>query len=131
MPAINHQVDSPNPEVTLSAIHIPDEADLGTGTFTTVLAPNALKARKAIASIILNPPVFQISSTVNPNGDVIVLLGAADGSDPSDRKTFLLSRVPGAIKLADTHEIRVSFIRWNITGAFFDNALMASAKTMD
>lgn len=124
MPEIKHQQAGGSPEVESGTIHIPDDGDWGTGTFTTVLAPNALKARKVISSIMLNAPAFQVSASLNPNGDVVVLLGKADGSDPTDRQVFLLPRTARAIRLADKHELRVSFIQWNITGAFLNGVLL-------
>ena len=126
MPEIRHQQPNASPEIELGEIHIPDDADWGIGSFTTVLAPNALKTRKVISSIMLNPPAFQISMTVNPNGDVMVGLGRADESQPSDQRTFLFPDTPRAIKFSDKHEIRVSFIRWNITSAFLDGNLLAA-----
>ena len=128
MPEINHQQLGDSPEIESGAIHIPDDSDFGTGTFTTVLAPDALRARKVISSIMLFPPAFQVSVTVNPNGDVVVWLGRADEPQPADQRVFEFPDTPRAVKLAEKHEIRVSFIRWNITSAFLDDALLSAKQ---
>ena len=62
MPEIKHQRLGGNPHVEFGEIHIPDDADLGTGTFTTVYKAKAFRSNTgAIASAMVNPPAFQIS----------------------------------------------------------------------
>ncbi|TMD43853.1 MAG: hypothetical protein E6I88_00145 [Chloroflexi bacterium] len=65
MAEIKHQQPGGSPEVSGSVIHIPNDADMGTGTFTTEFKSNALPATKVIMSAIVNAPVFQITATVN------------------------------------------------------------------
>ncbi len=90
MPEIRHQQPGGSPELSLSEIHIPNDSDLGTGTFTNMLAPRALLSDKHIASIMANPPVFQISVTINPNRDIVALLGRPDSKTPQNKAVFRL-----------------------------------------
>ena len=72
MPAIKHQQRNACPEISLGEIHIPDDADLGTGTFTNTFSPRALPPTKVISSIMINAPSFQVAATVNPNSEITV-----------------------------------------------------------
>ena len=90
MPEIKHQQPNANPEVSMSEIHIPDDSDLGTGTLTINFVPNSLPPTEVISALIVNPPAFQISATLNPNLDVHALIGKADGSEPTHKGTFRL-----------------------------------------
>ena len=117
MAEIKHQQPGGSPEVSGSVIHIPNDADMGTGTFTTEFKSNALPATKVIMSDIVNAPVFQITATVNPNGDLPVLLGKADNSDPTDRVYF---RLPGDIERNRPHALEVRFANWKIAAALLD-----------
>ncbi len=70
---------------------------------------------------MLNPPVFQISLNLNPStGEIPVLLGAANGSDPTSRKTYIF---PENVSISDSHEFVVTFKNWEITGLFMDKVL--------
>jgi hypothetical protein len=121
---IRHQQQSPSPNVSLSEIHIPDDSDLGTGTFSTVFNPGALSSNTAFDSIIVNEPRFQISATVNLNKEVPVRLGRADGSQPLDRVVF---RLPNGLDLREAKALRIEFARWRITGAFLDDVPLSRA----
>ncbi len=91
MPAIKHRQPNASPEVEYGEINIPDDKNLGTGTFTTLLKPNALLGTKTISSIMINAPRFQISVNINPGTkEIPVLLGRAD-ADHISGKIFLLS----------------------------------------
>jgi hypothetical protein len=122
MPEIRHRQDKPSPEIEYAEIHIPDDRHLGTGSFTTVTKPSALSTGKAVSSIMFNPPSFQISLNLNPStGEIPVLLGAANGSDPISRKVFLFQEQVGR---ADSHEFKVTFEDWQITGLYMDGTLL-------
>lgn len=118
MPEIKHRQTTPSPEIEYAEIHIPDDRHLGTGRFTTVTKPGALSSGKAVSSIMFNPPLFQISLNLNPStGEIPVLLGAANGSDPTSRKVFLFQE---QVSLADSHEFKITFEDWQITGLYID-----------
>jgi len=114
MPEIRHQQPGGSPEIVSAEIHIPNASDLGTGTFTIVLIPRALLSDKTIMSMIGNPPVFQISATINPNRNVVVLLGKVDGSNPFDQVVF---RVPHGLDLRVSQTLKVEFAGWRIVAA--------------
>jgi hypothetical protein len=128
VPEIKHQQLGGNPKLEKSEIHIPNDSDMGTGTFTTVFKPKAFKSNEIIVAGITNPPVFQIDLTINRNGDIPVLLGKADGSPPAAATTF---RLPQYVSDA-SHTIVVEFVKWHILAAVFDGkpmALVAPEKT--
>jgi hypothetical protein len=109
MPEIRIRQNDASPEIEYSEIFIPSDEDLGTGDFTTVLRPNVLPASRRIASTMINPPSFQISVTVNPNGIIAVLIGKVDGSDPLSKKYFNL---PPNVDPAISHELIARFEDW-------------------
>ena len=124
MPAIVLQQKGSTPQISSATIQIPDDKDFGTGTFITVLVPNALKAGEVITSTMYHLPYFHTTATVNPNGDVAVLLARADGSSPPNQRTFLLPRTPRAKNVSEEHELSISFVDWNITSASLDGDLL-------
>ena len=114
MPEIKHQQRNASPEISLAEIHIPDDTDWGAGTFTTKFSPRALPATSVIASAMINAPRFQIIATVNPNGEVPVQLGRADGTDPLDSAVFLL---PTKLRPSKRHTLQIEFASWHIMAA--------------
>ena len=123
MPEIRHTQTNGNPEIKSATIHIPDDADLGTGTFTTIFVPEAFKGKSVNSTMLNNEVLFEITLTVNSNGAVVAGLGRPDEPHPSDQIIFEL---PSGIQYADKHEIRVSFIHWNVTGIFLDGTLLSN-----
>lgn len=122
MPEIKHRQANASPEIDYAEIHIPDDNNLGTGSFKTVIKCGALSSGKAISSIMLNPPVFQISVNLNPStNEIPVLLGFADSSDPISVKTYFF---PENVNVSDTHEFKVTFRNWEITGLSIDSVLL-------
>lgn len=117
MPAIKHQVHNSSPEISLGEIQIPDDADLGTGMFITILKPGTLPAANVIGSVMIKQPVFQVSVTINPNGRIPVNIGVADGSTPRHTLTFIL---PQKIDSASRHTLTVHFAKWHIVAATLD-----------
>ncbi len=115
MPEIRHQQSGGSPEIASSEIHIPNESDPGTGTFTTQFKAKAFARGKEIASMMVNAPVFQISATVSASGRVTVVLGKAQ---PEHYATFLL---PAAFDRAAKHTIRIEFAGWKIGAAYADD----------
>ena len=121
MPEIRHRQRNAAPEIDYAEIHIPDDTDWGTGSFTIVFKPDALAATKAIASIILNAPRFQLSVTVNPNMEVPVALGRADGSDPSSTETFTLTPIADVSAI---HTLVARFRDWRVIGLALDGVVL-------
>ena len=116
--AIEHRQQNPSPEIEYSIIAIPDENDLGTGRFITLLKANALSSAKAIASMVVNVPVFQISVNINPETrEIPVLLGRVDGTDPISGRLFVL---PPTVISQVAHEFVAKFESWKVTGLELD-----------
>ena len=90
MPEIRHQQPGGSPEISRAEIQIPDDSDLGTGTFTTAFKSKAFSSGKDRSSIMMNAPGFQVSATVNSNGELVVLLGKAQ--QPEHKMTFVLPK---------------------------------------
>ena len=102
------------PGIEYSEIHIPDEDDLGTGVFTTVLEPNSMTKINPIISTIINVPVFKLIVNINSvENEITILLGKADNSPALSRDVFILPREFDATK---THHFDTIFKDWKITG---------------
>ena len=118
MSEIRHRQEKSSPEIDYAEIYIPDDRYLGSGLFTTVTEPGALSAGKAVSSIMIKVPAFQISLNLNPlTKEIPVLLGFADDSGPISRKIYFF---PENIDLLDSHEFQVTFKDWEITGLSMD-----------
>jgi hypothetical protein len=118
MSEIKHRQEKSIPEIDYAEIYIPDDRHLGTGLFKTVIKPGALSTGKAVASLMVNVPIFKILLDLNPSTkEILVLLGFADGSDPISRKIYLF---PENVNLLDSHEFQVTFKDWEITGLSMD-----------
>ncbi len=120
-PIVNRQAN-PSLEIEYSEIYIPDKGNLGTGSFTTRIKSKVLLAGKAVSSMMLLIPHFQLTVTLNPaTGKVPVLLGRADGSAPLSRKTFLL---PENINHNISHDFIVKFQNWTTISFIMDTVLL-------
>jgi hypothetical protein len=124
MPPIKHQQLGGSPEIELAEIHIPDDSNLGTGSFVTKFKLGEPSPSKTVTSIMINAPIFQISVTVNPNRQMAVLLGEAEGSEPRSREIFLLP----VLDLTKPHAIRIEFSRWQIVAALLDEVRLGHAR---
>jgi len=123
MPEIKHRQDKASPEIEYSEIYMPDDRHLGTGSFRTVIKPNAFSAGKAISTIMIQVPVFQISVNFNPSTkEIPTLLGLADGSESISKKTFLF---PKEVNFANAHEFTVTFQNWEIMDLSMDGTLLS------
>lgn len=124
MPPIRTGQVNPAHNVALTELYIPTDSDIGTGTFTTVLAPNALlEGHTEIVSIVSNPGIFQISVTIHADNMVAVLLSRSDGSPPVHRLPF---RLPEWVDPLISHALLVRFAGWYIIGATFDGQPISS-----
>jgi len=128
MSEIKRRQTNPSPEIDYAEIHIPDDGNLGSGSFITVTKRGALSSGKAISSIMINPPVFRISVNLNPSSkEIPVLLGFADGSDPISRKTFFF---PENVNISDPHKFEVTFRNWDITGLSMDRVSLGLKESL-
>ena len=120
------EIKTPNPggaNIPFSEIHIPDDNDLGTGTFTVHLTPNALKyTSTGVGGSMVNIPIFQISATFTSKDTVVVVIGRADGSPPKHQATFLM---PPNVDSSRPHDLTVKFAKWYILGAYIDGVSLA------
>ena len=123
MPEIRHQQSGGSPEIASAEIHIPNDSDLGTGTFSTQFRANAFSSGKEIASMMVNPPSFQISATVDSHGVVTVMLGKAQ---PEQYATFVL---PSGFDHAAAHTLRIEFRGWRIGAAYLDDQPLRHSAT--
>src|SRR5437763_11390564 len=85
---IQYQYPGNNPAVSMFGIHIPDDSQLGTGSFTTDLNPGALAGAEPFESRIVNLHVFGISAAFNPGRGILVQLVQTDGTKPRDKVGF-------------------------------------------
>lgn len=125
MTEIKSREDTPLPGIEYSEISIPDENDLGTGTFTTVIEQRAMAKINPIISSISNEPAFQIVITINSaEEEATVLLGKADNTPALSRKVFI---IPEDTKIHESHNFKVIFSGWEIKALELDgNAVQAA-----
>ncbi len=113
MAEIRNRENNPVRGVEYSEIYIPDEENIGTGTFTTVLEPEAIINIIPIVSSIINEPAFQLFVNINyADDEVTVLIGRADNSPPLSREVFIL---PKKFDVSKTLQFDVVFTDWKIT----------------
>ncbi len=118
MAEIKSHDNNPVPGIDHSEIHIPDENNLGTGTYITVLEPNAMAKINPIISSIINEPVFMLVVSINlAIESVTVMIGKADNTPPLSRKVF---KLPKEIDLPATHTLDVGFGEWKIESLRMD-----------
>jgi hypothetical protein len=114
MAEIRSREDKTLPGIEYSEIHIPDEDDLGTGVFTTVLEPNSMAKINPLISTIVNIPVFKLIVNINSaENEITVLLGKADNSPALSREIFML---PPKFDTKKTYYFDTIFRDWKITG---------------
>ncbi|MCX2741993.1 hypothetical protein [Pontibacter anaerobius] len=111
MGKVNFRQESPQAGIKYSIINIPDDSNLGTGSFTTVYEKAAVAKNEAIGSMMVNAPAFQISVTINPaTKEVPALLGRADGAN-LNRKAF---KLPVDLASKGDCAVVVDFEDWTI-----------------
>jgi hypothetical protein len=118
MSEVRNRSDNPAPELAHQEIYFPNDLDWGTGVFRfrtkkNMIVPLRKPTPKAICAIALNPPRFQVSAAINPGtGEIPVLLGHADGSNPLSSALFLM---PPKCEVSRPHDFEVAFSEWQIT----------------
>jgi hypothetical protein len=118
MPEIKSREDGPIPGIDYSEINIPDDSDLGTGTFRTVLKEDILGKINPIISSIGNEPDFLMLVTINSAIEEInVMLGKSEKEPPLSRVIF---RLPKEIDSKARHTIDAHFKEWKITEVVLD-----------
>ncbi len=125
MAEVRSREEKPLPGIDYSEIHIPDEENLGTGSFTTLFDPKAMVKVNPLMSTIVNKPVFQLIMSVNAaEYEATVLLGKADNTPADSRKVY---KIP---KDADTDKaltFKAVFSEWNITALEMDGTALKEA----
>ena len=114
MAEIKHRQVGGGPGIEFAEINLPDDADWGTGSYTTIFAAKALPPLKVMMSAMINLPRFQITVSVNPSGEVAILLGEAE---PKSRARV---RLPWGLERARTHSLQIQFASWAVIGALPD-----------
>lgn len=126
MAEIKSRQQKPVPGIDYSEIHIPDEQNLGTGTFTTVLESDAMKKNNPVISTIVNEPVFKLFVSINlAIEEVTVLLGKADKSPPLARDVF---KIPGKFDASGIHSFDVTFKDWKIKDLRMDGSSLEKVQ---
>jgi hypothetical protein len=112
MAELKNREANPIPGVEYSEIHIPDEKEMGTGSFSTVLEPKALSKNNPIISSIQKTPVFLLIVSINiAIEEVSAMIGESHDKPPRSRKVFVL---PEKIKSEDANDFTVNFRDWEI-----------------
>ena len=113
MAEFTHRQDRPGPRIHYGEVRFPDEQDLGTGTYTVAMEPDALKGDKPVAAVLINRPVFQLALEVNPQSrETVVTFGRAVGAEPAIQSVFRLPDDPPAGQ--GPAVFTVSFQRWTV-----------------
>jgi len=125
MSEVKSREEKPLPGIEYSEIHIPDEDNIGTGSFKTMLDPKAMGKVNPLMSTIVNKPFFQLIVNVNSAEDEItVLLGKADNAPALSRKVY---KIP---KDTDTDKailLQTFFNEWEITALEMDGTKLKEA----
>lgn len=118
MPEIKSREEGPVPGIEYSEIHIPDDSDLGTGTFKTVLKEDIMGKINPIISSVANEPIFLMLVTVNTAIEEInVMLGKTEKEPPLSRAIF---SIPKDVDTKTGHTIDAHFKEWKVTEAELD-----------
>lgn len=109
-----HRQDRPGPDIHYAEVRFPDEANLGTGTYTVAVEPAALGGATPVAAVLIKRPVFQLALEVNPqSGEAVATFGRADGAQPVMQAAYRLPPfAPGGASAIFT----VSFAKGAIQG---------------
>lgn len=112
MAEIKSREDEPLPGITFSEVHIPDESNLGTGTFMTVLEEGAFGKKNPIISSIMNEPEFVLILSMNVAIEsATAMIGKSQNTQPLNRKVF---KIPADIDTKEVLSFKVSFDDWDI-----------------
>lgn len=126
MAEMKNRESNPVPGVEYSEIYISDEKDMGTGTFTTVLEPKALKKINPIISSIQNEPVFMLIVSINiAIAQVTAMIGKSHNTAPLDRKVF---NIPESIDDQEANDFTVSFNDWDIKSMILNGNELTPAE---
>ena len=114
MAEIKSREEEPLPGITYSEINIPDESNLGTGTFVTVLEEGAFGKKNPIISSIMNEPEFVLILSMNVAIEsATAMIGKSQNTQPLDRKVF---KIPPDIDTKEVLNFKVIFDDWDIKG---------------
>ncbi len=126
MGEINSREKNPIPGIDFSELHIPDEYNLGTGKFITMVEAGGFKKMNPIISNVMNEPYFLMIVTMNLGIDqVTALLGKAHDEGAISRKVF---NIPKDIVVENAHDFTVTFKDWDITEMKLDGKALELAE---
>ena len=127
MSEIKSREDGPVPGVEYSEINIPDDNKMGTGSFSTVLEPKAMKKINPIISSIQNEPVFLMIVSINlAIEQATAMIGKSHNTPPLDRKVF---NIPKDIDLLKANDFSVSFSDWDVQGMTLNGISLKPAES--
>lgn len=119
--------EKPLPGIAYSEIRIPDEDNIGTGSFITMLDPKAMGKVNPLMSTIVNKPFFQLIVSVNAAEDeVTVLLGKADNTPALSRKVYM---IPKDTDIDKAILLQTFFNEWDIKALEMDGTKLKEAIT--
>jgi len=125
MGEVKSREEKPLPGIEYSEIQIPDEDNIGTGSFITMLDPKAMGKVNPLMSTIVNKPFFQLIVSVNSAEDEItVLLGKADDTPALSRKVY---KVPKDIDTDKAILLHTFFNEWEIQALEMDGTKLKEA----
>ncbi len=114
MGEIKSREQEPLPGITYSEIHIPDDSDLGTGTFVTVLEKGAFGKKNPIISSIMKEPEFVLILSMNAAIEsATAMIGKSQNTPPLDRKVFTF---PDDVNTGEVLTFKVRFDTWDVIG---------------
>jgi hypothetical protein len=126
MSEIKSREDGPVPGVEYSEINIPDDKEMGTGSFTTMIEPKAMKKINPIISSIQNEPVFLMIVSINlAIEQATAMIGKSHNTPPLDRKVF---NIPKDIDLLIANDFSVSFSDWDLQGMTLNGISLKPAE---
>ncbi len=125
MAEVQSREEKPLPGIDYSEIHIPDDTNLGEGSFLTVLDPKAMSKINPLMSSIVNKPVFQLILVINAAEDeATVLLGQADNSPAQSRKVYT---IPQDADREKSLQFKTIFKNWEVIALELDGKALKEA----
>jgi hypothetical protein len=125
MGEIKHRQMGGGPGIEYAEIHLPDDQDWGSGSYTTIFQAKALPPSRPLMSAMINLPRFQLTVSINPSGEVVILLGE---TEPKSRARL---RLPWGLERTRAHSLQIQFAAWAVIGVLLDGqALSVSTQNL-
>jgi hypothetical protein len=129
MAEFTHRQQRPGPGIEYGEVRFPDEHELGTGSYTVGIEPDALAGDRPVAALLVKRPDFQLALEINPQShEAVVTFGRADGAEPALQSVFRLpAQEPAGTA---TRVFRVLFERWVVRGLTLDDSALEKIGPM-